>query len=240
MNRAHHHRGAFTLFEVLVAIALIAMLLGAVLGFLARLQSDRAAIVVHIQRSEQASKLLERLESEMLAVIAGDATLGPGLKGDGASLSVLSRAMSAAEMGSGGGATPVAGQNGGSATALIRGGLGATRYSFNASAGVLTVRRSDPLRNADQPDREAVTGLKKIQFRFYADGPGGIVRWTDKFDSIEAGGLPRAIEVALWFSRGPQASETPDAAATDAATTTEAAPSPPDRVRVIAIPAGGL
>ncbi|MEO1130247.1 MAG: type II secretion system protein [Planctomycetota bacterium] len=89
-------------------------------------------------------------------------------------------------------------------------------------------------------DAELVSArVERLRFRYH-DGEG----WIDAFDSAEAGHLPTAFEVALWF-RAPGAGDTDDTSSSSALGVSDVpleAPvvqRAPDRRRVFAIPGGG-
>ena len=221
----------FTLLEVLVAIALIGLLLGAIMTFLVQVQADRAALLKLVQRSRQLTSLIDRIEADLLAVVAGDQVLGAGFKGNETSLALLSLSPTASEIESG----------------TVRGGLVATRLDFDAAAGSLTLTRADGLRGGAGEPRESVTGLARVRWRYYvaAGATGGLAHWTDSFDSLSEGGLPLAVELAVWFGARPLSADQSDGDG-PAGTVGDAAAGgqaerihAPDRVRVIAIAALG-
>jgi prepilin-type N-terminal cleavage/methylation domain-containing protein len=78
--------------------------------------------------------------------------------------------------------------------------------------------------------------VERLRLRYH-DGEG----WVDTFDSAEAGHLPVAFEVALWF-RAPGANDTPQPSPegfSDVPAEQPVVQRPPDRRRVFAIPGGG-
>jgi len=241
-------RRAFTMLEIIVALALILLLMGAVLGFIAQLRTDRAIMDASVTSSAQAGGFIERLEGDLLGIIAGDPVLGPGLKGDASTLTVLSRAVSTSE----------------AETGAIASGLARTVYRFAESSGMISAARTDALGvgTATGESQEVATGVSRVRVRFFVDSSTGFPLWVDSFDSLQRGVLPRAVEVAIWFGK-PKSAEDADAGGADASGADASAAnssggglldsaSPageltlsdkpvvaPDRVRVIAILGGG-
>lgn len=227
--------------EIIVALALIVLLLSAVLGFIAQLRTDRTIMDASVASSSQAGGFIERLEGDLLGIIAGDATLGPGLKGDSTSLTVLSRAVSSDEAESG----------------AIASGLARTVYRFAESSGMISAARTDALGTgtATGESHEVATGLSRVRVRFFVDSSSGSPLWVDSFDSLQRGVLPRAVEIAIWFGKPKSAEDSvaTDAGAADASDSAPVDPTSsaselavsdkpvvaPDRIRVIAILGGG-
>lgn len=247
VRRGRNPARGFTLLEVLVALALLTLLLTAAATYLWQVQAGRAKLRTIAERSAATGTFFDRLEAELLAVVSGDRVLGAGFRGDGVSLALLTLAPSAGEVERGD----------------VRGGMVSSVYRFDGGSGRLVVTRRDALR-AGSPAAERVLGegLVRVRLRYYASGAAGIGSWRGAFDSREAGGLPAAVEVAVWFvgsrageTGGPAASAAgageglsePEAEAARLARGAERADEsaedeelpPPDRVRVIAIPGGG-
>ena len=182
-------RRGFTLLEVLVAIALISMLLGSLFAFLHDLLQSRSRALDYTARQLAAATLIGRVEAELASCIVGDDTSGPGVKGDAASLSILSRGV----------AVHLA-QDG-----LESGVLGDSQrseYRFVDEAGEIEVRRMTPWAQP-APDFVSVGPVHRLRFRFH-DGTG----WSDAFDSLAEGRLPQAVEVAVWYHAWPGEQET--------------------------------
>ncbi len=254
----------FSLLELLVAVAIIATLVGTMSGFLIDVLRTRDELERLGSRERAVGVLLDTLERDLQVVLATGPGGERGVRGDATGLRL---AVAATPVRLVAGSRPAA-------------GLGTIQWldvRFDAATGTLRMRR-EAARAADEPDaaspptdspdedagfpaeESAATiaaapdelGGRFHQVRFrYHDGLG----WRDRFDGMAAG-LPVAIEVAVWFDPWPGAEE---AGSTDEAVTDEAmvpdfaaafddagdtpllaaggsAEPPPDRRRIIAIP----
>lgn len=171
-----------TLVEVLVAIALIMTLTGAMLGFLHDMLSSRAQALEAIASERAAATVLEHVERHLTTCIVGDAVAGPGVRGDGRSLRVLSRGVSVRSADRGAGA------------AAALGDLTVFDLRFDASRGLVEAMQT-PWGAQDDASHQSLGGaVGDLRLRYW-DGSG----WLDEFDSLAAGRFPRAIEVAIWF-----------------------------------------
>lgn len=244
MNRTVMRR-AFTLIEVLIAIAL-ALILGATMfAFLHDMLATRARTLEHAARQRAAATLIERLEGDLATCVVGDSRDGAGVRGDALSLSLLTR-----------GVMPQLASRGIEDPASIS-DLHAVEYRFNEGARAIEARK----RRAGASSEFVALGNGVAHLRFrYLDGR----QWRSDFDSIALNRLPNAVEVCVWFNPWPSdaaASQTPstrndarDEAAQDAGGRTPSfeedavaamsemsddRPPPPDRRRVIVIPDGG-
>lgn len=238
-------RRAFSLIEVLIAIALIGAFLGSAFGFFGNLLEARQRAAAYAERERACSLVIDRLEQDLATCLVGDAAFGAGVSGDNRSIRVLSRSV---------------------ASHLAEAGLGDPRVlgdlqrtEFRVSGAGMIEGRKVAVRGGGAGGASGsepfwpVGRVAKVRFRYH-DGQS----WRDAFDSLQAGRLPVAVEVAIWFDPWPsdladaQAEATDDAdlmapIADDAA---EDAPPlepdarlrfdesipPPDRVRIIAIP----
>ena len=205
----------FTLVEVLLALALVAILVAAMFALISELGERRRVIGDDWRRWRGTDVLFDGLERDLACVIAGDPSLGAGLKGNESSLTLLTR-----------GVWIDAEATSGESQARHR---DLTRVSYGpGNAGDWPCRRTEVLRGTT-PDRarersgSLAQGVEEIRFR-YLDGP----EWHDSFDSLASGRLPLAVEITVWFTR-------PSAPSSAIG---EASPAP-DRTRVIAIPDGG-
>ncbi|MBC7835687.1 MAG: type II secretion system protein [Phycisphaerales bacterium] len=183
MSRAR----AFTLLEVLIAIAIMAMLLGGLGSFLWAMQSRRQAIGTTSRELHTAGVLFDRIESDLLAGVAGGGggQSRSGIKGSHDELSVLSRSVwvNAAEGGSMGLGTD----------------LQQTTFRHDGGGGRLLMGRRDAGGAASSapgwPTEELLSDeVALLRFRYF-DG----AEWLHSFDSAITGLLPVAIEVAIWF-----------------------------------------
>lgn len=242
--------GGFTLFEVLIAIALMLALVGSMFGFLFDMLHSRGRAQEYGGQQRAASTLIDRLDSDLVACIVGDSSSGAGVKGDEHHLRILTRAVfaNAAE-------SDVD-------DAEVFGDLQLAEYRFVPEQQRLEARRSPAgavsQASAFLPFHDPKVAIPHVRFRYF-DGQ----QWQASFDSLESNHLPVAVEVAIWFNPWPgdslhdsassgwaEADEVPDSARS--ATTRSAAfddeayarrgdrgladEPPPDRVRVILIP----
>jgi type II secretory pathway pseudopilin PulG len=206
-------RRAFTLIETLLALALLVGLLGAVMGFIWKLGGDRVRLGEHVRQGDVVAVVLERLESDLLAVIAGHPAHGAGLVGDDHSIRVLTRGVWLAANADEAEHWPS--------------DLQATELHFDSASGEIDLRRVVGPELLTGASAEAIArGVRRVRLR-YAHAGG----WTERYDSRESGTLPVGIEVALWF--GPPSEDEVPAGAS-------ASPDPPDAIRVIAVPEPGV
>ncbi len=212
----------FTLIEMLVAVAITLALSGAVLAYIWRLRDAQERMTVAAARSAGVEMLFTRLEDDLVGVIAGDPKLGAGVKGDATSLTLLCR-----------GTPPLSETNRG-------GDLVRMELRFDALTGTVYGERSgaekatsasdaaEAVFGADveaTPRGEAlIEGVREMRLRYYTQGA-----WSESFDSGASGGLPEAVEVALWFGAVDEASE-------GVVAETDMPRPPPDRLRVIVVP----
>ena len=232
-------RRAFTLLEVLIAIAL-ALILGATMFvFLQDMLATRGRTLEHAARQRAAATLIERVEGDLAACLVGDSRNGSGIAGDATHLRILTRGVM----------THLASRGMDDPAAL--GDLHAVEYQFNAGNHSLEARKH----LAGEASEFAALGgdIAHIRFR-YLDGR----QWQTSFDSVAANRLPAAVEVCIWFNPWP--GDASRAASPDTGSSTQPTesganfdesefaalsesesfrPPPPDRRRVIVIPDGG-
>jgi prepilin-type N-terminal cleavage/methylation domain-containing protein len=217
-------RRGFTLIEVLLAIALIAMLSGSVFGFLWMLVGRQDLLHGRSLEAQAGGAFIERLESDVLCGLAGDDRAGAGVSGTTTNVKLLSRGVwlpaSAGDQG---------------------GDLQASEYVFDSAARELRGRRWPASQSA--PAFETISNhVERVRLRYF-DGTA----WQDSFDSLKSGGLPIAIEVGVWFGGAPESSGQSTTAAASggqgtpdskSAGTGQGTVREPDRLRVIVVPDG--
>lgn len=198
----------FTLIEVMIALALIALLAGAVLSFLSSLSSRQDALVRAAEEAQATDTLLDRIEGDLLAGLAGDASLGAGINGTATRLRILTRGV---DLGDGG-----------------SGDLQEAVYAFVGSTLSLSRRPAGPgSEGVTAASHPLSTGLARVRFRYF-DGRA----WATSFDSAALGRLPAAVEIEVWRAgRGP-------APGPEGAEERDAVWPEPDRSRVIVVPDG--
>jgi prepilin-type N-terminal cleavage/methylation domain-containing protein len=94
---------------------------------------------------------------------------------------------------------------------------------------------------ADGDDETVALGVERLRLRYH-DGQA----WLDEFDSSEAGTLPVAVEVSVWFDPHEGGTDRNDGGAEDETIPSEElmpaefdiTPSEPDRRRIVVIPDG--
>lgn len=181
------NRRAFTLLEMLIALALTMALLAAMFTFLWDLLATRRRIIDETTRRRAVDTLVEQVERDLLTAVVGDRVRGSGVAGDATSLRILSRAVP----------VRLAGQRGNAGFLDLE----RSSYRFEASSGALTARR-DVVRsggeNTGERRADAASPLggtvHRVRFRYH-DGRS----WVESFDSLRAGRFPLAIEIAVWY-----------------------------------------
>ena len=183
-RRRIHSCRAFTLVEVLVAIALVLALVGTMFGFLYDMLSSRRRALTFADNHSAAATLLERIEADLMCSLVGDSVSGAGIEGDEVRLSILTRGV-AASLAERGAADPT-----------VFGDLQVAEYRFSPQRRRLEARRQPRgERNGGGTAFSFLGGeLYKVRFRYH-DGTA----WRESFDTLDAGRLPTAIEVAVWF-----------------------------------------
>jgi len=246
MKRRSHttRRRGFTLFEVLLAMGLMMALVGMMFGFVFNLMRSRDRAIEYADRQLASSVLIDRLEAALMTSLVGDSRTGAGVAGDEHSITVLGRAVATSRA------------ERGTRDPVVFGDLQQIEFRYDERRGLIEGRQSPVGPNADRDAYWPIGTVPKLRFRYH-DGS----TWRDSFDSLDAGRLPQAVEVAVWYAPWPgdepleeePASEeeedleferlTFDAEDTfdeneyiDMLDQQLAPPPPPDRVRVIVIP----
>ncbi len=179
MRRKRH---AFTLIEVLLALALGLVLMAAVLGFFGDLIRHRTLINERLDQERAAQALIDNLSRELTCAIVGIDRVGPGLVGDEQGISVLARSV-----------------------AIERAAVGQSRLSdltqlqfqFDARSKKLLGNRRliEPASSTNSDDLNLITSkLGWVRFRYLDEG-----RWRSRYDSAAKQRLPAAVEVAIWY-----------------------------------------
>lgn len=244
-------RRGFTLLEVVLALALSILLLGASMTFLWELADRRSTLARGSRDLHAGAVLMERLEADLAAGLVGDPGIGSGIAGSEFRLKLVSRGVWLAAKPSAD-ATPMTGGAG-------EGDLQASEYAFEPSAGRITGRRYVVKPGGGGGGGGAMEVIservERVRFRYF-DGK----EWQASFDSLATGTLPVAIEVAVWFTslknptappmedpvaapvaesgEGASDSEEQNTAAVDMDAGVERRWPAPDRLRVIIVPDG--
>lgn len=158
----------FTLFEAILALALLIVLSSLVFAFIGDLSDRRERVIDAMTRDRGVELLLDSVESDLFASAALAPDGSPGIKGDGHSISVFTRGVS-----------------GGTKSDGIY-----SRYDFGG--GRISVSRRDQ-HDSRSPSPETIAeDVSRVRFRYY-DGSS----WSSSFSS-DRSGLPVAVEVAIW------------------------------------------
>lgn len=200
-------RSAFTLFEVLIAIVFLAGISGALVAFVWRTVESRERMSRTVEATTGLSMLLERIETDLFTCLAGQGETG--VAGSADSLLIRSRAVSLVSTH---GAPP---DLQGAEYRLSGNTIEARRWSGEAASGSF-----DPIS----------VGVARLRFRYH-DGK----TWKESFDSSRAGGLPVAIEIAVWL-KGTEPVEPTE----DFANAADVLWPAPNRLRTIAVPDGPI
>jgi len=194
-------RRSFTLIEVLIAVALLVALSGAMGTFAYNLLRSRDRIMTQARSEAGVGLLMDRLEHDLTWCIAGNSKDGPGIKGSAGRVEILRRDVK-----------------------LLDGqvAVGVTRKAQYRHEGDTVFARAD-----DGPDEIVASGIKQLRLRYH-DGR----EWQREFDSGQAGTLPVAIAIAVWFGSGLiDQTEADEFGMLDT-------PTEPDRRRVMVVPDG--
>jgi hypothetical protein len=196
--------------EVLIAIALLVLLGGAMFGFLGNLAERRAELADLGRQAQATEALISGLEHDLLTAIAGDAGAGAGIIGRRNQLRVLSRSV-VLDL-----SNPSLGDLQ-QTTYRFRpqdGAVECTRRDVYAqaaprgdsedaapdnSAATETTRPTEESRASRRSDAQAeqiLTGVAKVEFRYYDRG-----QWKRSFNSQRTRRLPAAVEIAIWYER---------------------------------------
>jgi len=176
---------AFTLIEVLVSLAVLAVLAAAVSSLLWSIDARRDDINRVSAANRAATAIIDRLEQDLATTFVATRDGDAGVAGDGSLLTV--RAF----------ATGLAFQS----DAEPHRGLTTLRIDAREPEAVSADREA----GGDEPEPPPLTDrLSRVRFRYH-DGDD----WLDSFDSARARRLPIAIEIAVWFAPSERAPATP-------------------------------
>ncbi|MFG0291543.1 MAG: prepilin-type N-terminal cleavage/methylation domain-containing protein [Phycisphaerales bacterium JB050] len=174
MNRRH----AFTLVEVILSLAILVVLASSI-GWAVREMREKTMV---LRRASDdltlCTTVFDLLDSAVTNGLALDPTRGgAGIRGESDSIEIVSRGVLA--------------DLEGDISAFA--GLTRLRIEFDPQALQLSIGRSAASESASlQP---ITRRIEHMRFRYH-DGQ----QWVDSFDSRSNGGLPVAIEAAVWFT----------------------------------------
>ncbi|MCH2132661.1 MAG: prepilin-type N-terminal cleavage/methylation domain-containing protein [Phycisphaerales bacterium] len=217
-------RHGLTLLEVLIALALGLVLMGSVTTFAWSQLSSRDQVLEAANSRRSLTLAIDRLEQDLISVVAGTSDGQPGVAGDATSVTLFARGVSPSWTDD--------------PTTMI-GDLHRLVLSFDTGSGQLEMNRSPWIGGeADRPS--VLPGMfQDLRFRYF-DGD----QWQDQWDSLARGRLPVAVEIAAWYGR-PEVEEEEDgfesrfdrpAEMDDLAGELDPVERVPDRRRVILVP----
>lgn len=191
---------AFSLLEVLLALAMLLALTGSVYAFLDSVMTQRRRVERAADNQQIAGTVIERIERALFTTLAGSPSVGTGLRGTNTRLTLLTRGVTPPLMDT--------------TTAVPLGDLQVVRFEFDPERRRLSASRRDALDDQSMQTTELISDqVERVRFRYYTGRA-----WASSFDTREAGTLPAAVEVAIWFrdKDDPDASIEAEAAEIDA------------------------
>jgi len=168
---------AFTLIEVLVAIALLLALSGALSAMLFGLMERRDRVAIEASRQGAVDILFSEIDAALVGAFV-EGPQGAGIRGDESSLRVLSRGVRVAP---GSGLSDVIG----------------LEFRHDDATGGILARRLSPGAGVESEMESAASDIASVRLRYLDGGT-----WKTSFDSGAMGRLPAAIEVSVWFTDG--------------------------------------
>jgi type II secretory pathway pseudopilin PulG len=171
-------RRSFSLFEVLIAIALLITLLSTMFGVLFQVSDTRTRVIERSMQLEATTILMERLEFAMMTCQLEGPSGEAGVVGDATSLAVIAS---------------------GTVIDLADADAWASdrqryAFAFDPSTKQLLMSRTVLPSMSIAPNVPIDSTFGDVRFRYH-DGTA----WRETFNSLQAGRLPKAIEVAVWF-----------------------------------------
>lgn len=203
-----------TLLEVLLAIGIGAALAAGIGAFLGDLMGGRDRLLTASERFDSGNRMVEAIERALSTTMVAGPGEEPGIDGTQESIVVLCRSVTVPD--------PARGL-------LAPGDLQRLELRYSSESGrVRASSRDASLSAAGTQPQIIAAGVRRLRLRYHDGGS-----WRSEFNTISAGRLPAAVEIAIWFEgeeqRGVESPEEP----------AEERPAPtrrPDRLRIIAIP----
>ncbi|TVS04238.1 MAG: hypothetical protein EA423_07795 [Phycisphaerales bacterium] len=212
--RRPSRRRAMTLLEVLLAIGIGAALAIGIGNFIGDLMSGRDRLLTSAEQFDSGNRMVEALERALSTTMVAGPGEEAGIDGTQESIVVLCRAVTVPD--------PARGL-------LAPGDLQRLELRFSAESGrVRASARDASLASAGTQPQIIAAGVRRLRLRYH-DGSA----WRSEFNTVQAGRLPVAVEIAVWFENGQPREPEFDAMPV------EERPPPtrrPDRLRIIAIP----
>lgn len=208
-------RPAFTLIEVIIALAIIAGLSVGVGAFVRDVRIQQRTLTRLGSQLEQCSALFELTERAMMTCVADGGPGVSGVSGDATTLRIHYRSVEL--------------RNPGRLSDTAHLGI-----TFDQGGARIHIALSSPGSGAPESSEVVCDRIERVQFRYH-DGRN----WVESFDTLKARTLPNAVEMAIWFqSESPTPKTSPDLSEGLGAPP-EAGDAerlrPPDRVRIISV-----
>ena len=160
----------FTLLEVMVGLAIIAALVGALSGFLINLSDARARLTTTVERVECADAVFALVDRALATAVVVDPQFGAGVGGNESTLRIVRSGV-----GLGQGDAPLFADR------------ERCEVRFLASAGRIEISRGDRRDIIDVP-------VRTIRIRYLSERG-----WRDAFDSRDDAMFPVGVEISIWF-----------------------------------------
>ena len=224
----------FSLLETLIAVGLIGVLIGTIGLFVNQIAGSRTQLRASTSRDALATAIFDGLETALMTAIARTGSGSPGIIGTSRGLSVAHDGV-------------VVSRVFGDIPQAVFAPESTLLFEFDESSGEARLRRDD----SSSPVSE--TALGAVRFRYLSNGA-----WSSSWNSFDSGGLPAAIECSIWWI-SPFEDETslddfePDLLDSNAdafgdepgdesvdATGGDMPSNPPDRIRLMRVPDGGV
>ena len=168
---------AFTLLEVMVGLAIIAALVGALSGFLVQLSDARARLTTTVERVECADAVFSLVDRALATAVVADPEFGAGVGGNESTLRIVRSGVGLGE-----GDAPLFADRERCEVRMLDG------------AGRIEIARGERRDVVDVP-------VRALRIRYLSERG-----WRDAFDSSEDGLFPVGIEVSIWFGEETPAS----------------------------------
>lgn len=173
--RSHARGRAFTLIEVLLALAIVLLLSWGIFALVSNLTDRRNRLLDLASHQEQTGAFFDLVERDLMCCVAAGRAGESGVHGTATELNLSARGVTLEATG----------------FRMAKGDRYSAGYRFDGAGGRVLLARGGGPADADEP---VIENVRKAAFRYF-DGRS----WVAEFDSVGAGGLPAAIEISLWF-----------------------------------------
>lgn len=192
-------RRAFTIVEVMAALALLVLLMGAIMSFTWNVSDRRTRVVEAAASTRGVLDLLDRMEADLTTAMAAHPGTGAGISGDNSSVRVVFRSVWLTGPGS----------------PEQPGDLQGAAYRFVEESGRIEGERFQG--TAQGVVGELCAGIASMSIRYF-DGR----EWRESYDSVAQRCMPLALEIEIGLTGADGASwrrivRVPDARAGDGA-----------------------